>query len=463
MNTLRQKYIGDKQFYKTVLRIVLPIAVQTGITNLVNFLDNLMVGQLGTAAISGVAITNQLIFCYNLAIFGGVAGAGIFTAQFYGAQDHEGIRNTIRFKFYVALAAFSAALVLFLTCSDSLLNLFLNDTDTASINATLAEGKGYLNIMIFGLLPFAFMQTLTSSLRECRETVLPMKSGILAVLVNLCLNYVLIFGHFGAPAMGVRGAALATVISRYTEFLFIVIAVRLKRDKFPFFTGLLRTMRIPKNLAWRIIRKGTPLLCNELLWSVGMTMLVQSYSLRGLTVIGAFNISNNVMNLFMLVMMAGGNAISIMVGQLLGAGKEKEAVDTDRKLIVFSILLSIGVGIILFAGAGIFPKLYNTEEEVRQTAAGFLRIMALVMPLDAVMNACYFTLRCGGKTIITFVFDSLFVIVVMLPIASLLVRLTDMSILLIYLIVQLTVAFKVVLGLILVKKGVWINNLTKES
>ena len=192
-------------------------------------------------------------------------------------------------------------------------------------------------------------------------------------------------------------------------------------------------------------------------------MLVQSYSLRGLTVIGAFNISNNVMNLFMLVMMAGGNAISIMVGQLLGAGKEKEAVDTDRKLIVFSILLSIGVGIILFAGAGIFPKLYNTEEEVRQTAAGFLRIMALVMPLDAVMNACYFTLRCGGKTIITFVFDSLFVIVVMLPIASLLVRLTDMSILLIYLIVQLTVAFKVVLGLILVKKGVWINNLTKES
>ena len=213
-----RKFIGDKKFYLMVLSIAVPIMIQNGITNFVSLLDNIMIGRIGTEQMSGAAIVNQLIFVYNLCIFGGVSGAGIFTAQYFGQKDHEGVRQTLRYKLWMAVILTALTIVLFLTAGDSLISMYLKgDGGAKEIQDTLAYGRQYLLIMLLGLPPFMMVQVYASTLRECGETVLPMKAGIVAVLINLAFNYLLIYGKFGFPEMGVRGAAVATVLSRYVE------------------------------------------------------------------------------------------------------------------------------------------------------------------------------------------------------------------------------------------------------
>lgn len=457
------KFIGDKAFYRMVLAIAVPIMVQNGITNFVGLLDNIMIGRIGTEPMSGVAIVNQLIFVYNLCLFGGVSGAGIFTAQYFGQKNHEGIRQTVRFKLWIVAVITLLTTTLFLTSGTALIRLYLQGEGTAeSIAATLRYGQQYLLIMLFGLPPFMMVQVYSSTLRECGQTVLPMKAGIVAVIVNLILNYILIYGKFGAPAMGVQGAALATVISRYTEAGIVLSHTHRHREQNPFARGLYSTMKVPAALARKILVKGTPLLFNEALWAAGIAMLTQCYSVRGLNVIAAQNISNTINNVFNIVFIALGDSVAIVVGQLLGAGRMKEARDTDNKMIAFSVFCCTGVALVMLLLARFFPMMYNTEEDVRQLAAYFIMITAVFMPQNAFLHASYFTLRSGGKTIITFLFDSVFVWCVSVTIAFTLSRFTTLPVLAVFTLVQAGDLIKCVIGFILVKKGVWLQNIVEE-
>lgn len=461
---MRKKLIGDKAFYRMVLAVAVPIMVQNGITNFVGLLDNIMVGRVGTEQMSGIAIVNQLLMVFNLAIFGAISGAGIFGAQFFGCKDHKGVRHTFRFKLYICLGILVIALVLFGALGEQLILLYLHgEGQEESLNAALQYGRQYLAVMMVGLLPFGVEQIYTSTLRECGETVLPMKAGIVAVLVNLALNYLLIFGSLGFPRMGVVGAAIATVISRYVQAAIVVIWTHRHTQTMPFIVGAYRSLRIPSHLVGNIVIKGTPLMVNEVLWSAGMAMLMQCYSIRGLAAVAALNISGTISNVFNVVFIAMGSAISIIVGQLLGAGKMEEARDTDTKLIAFSVGSCLLIGTILVLSAPLFPMMYNTSREVKTLAASFIRIAALCMPLAAFMHASYFTLRSGGKTMITFFFDSVFLWCVNIPAAYLLSRYTGLNIVPLYLCCQLIDIIKCVIGFILVKKGVWIHNIVSRE
>lgn len=456
------KFIGDKAFYRMVLAIAVPIMVQNGITNFVGLLDNIMIGRIGTEPMSGVAIVNQLIFVYNLCLFGGVSGAGIFTAQYFGQKNHEGIRQTVRFKLWIVTVITLLTTTLFLASGTTLIQLYLQGEGTAeSIAATLHYGQQYLLIMLFGLPPFMMVQVYSSTLRECGQTVLPMKAGIVAVIVNLILNYILIYGKFGAPALGVQGAALATVISRYTEAGIVLFHTHRHKERNPFTQGLYSTMKVPASLARKILVKGTPLLFNEALWAAGIAMLTQCYSVRGLNVIAAQNISNTINNVFNIVFIALGDSVAIVVGQLLGAGKMKEARDTDNKMIAFSVFCCTIVALLMLVLARFFPMMYNTEEDVRRLATYFIMITAVFMPQNAFLHASYFTLRSGGKTIITFLFDSVFVWCVSVTIAFTLSRFTTLPVLAVFTFVQAGDLIKCVIGFILVKKGVWLQNIVE--
>lgn len=453
-------YIGDRAFYRRLFAVMVPILIQQLITSFVSLLDNVMVGQVGTEPMSGVAIVNQLLFVYNLCIFGGLAGAGIFTAQFYGKGDWKGLQDTVRTKLWFALLAVAACLTVFLLFGEKLISLFLHQGDEElDLEATLGFAKDYLAVMLIQTVPFALMQVYSSTLRETGETVLPMRAGIAAVLVNLVFNYILIFGKLGAPALGVVGAAIATVLSRFVELTIILVWTHRHRETVPFVEGLYRTMKVPGKLLRQILLLGSPLLLNELLWSGGMTVLNQCYSLRGLEVVSAFNISSTVGNLFFCAFIAMGNAISIMIGQLLGAGELERAVDEDRKLIAFSLALSVAIGLVMAVAAPLVPQVYNTTDTVKELAVKLLLVYAAMMPLFSYTNSCYFTLRSGGKTVITFVFDSLFVWVVSIPVAFVLSRYTGMNIVPMYLIVELLNVIKCVIGFILVRNRSWVVNL----
>ena len=455
-----RKYIGDKAFYKMVLMIVIPVIIQNGITNFVNLLDNIMVGQVGTEQMSGVAIVNQFMNVFNICIFGGVSSAGIFTAQYYGQGSQEGVRNTFRFKFMVCILMTVAAVVLFLTSGESLITLYLHEgAESGDIVKTLEYGKKYLAVIIFGILPYAISQTYASTLRETGETVLPMKAGIIAVLVTLVGNYLLIFGKFGAPALGAVGAAIATDIARVVECLILIFWTYGHRRDHPFIEGAYRTLKIPGDLTANIVKKGIPIMLNEIAWSTGQAFLLQCYSVRGLSVVAALNISSTVSNLFNVVFLSTGGAIAIIVGQLLGAGKMEEARDTDRKLLFFTVSTCLVCGSLLAAISPFFPLIYNTSGEVQSYAARFILIAAGCMPLYAFMHGCYFTLRSGGKTWITVLFDSVYVWAVDIPLAYVLAHFTGLPIVLVYLSCQLIETLKCILGYILVKKGIWLQNI----
>ncbi len=461
---MTNKYFGDKTFYKTVLVVAIPLIIQQLITSFVNMLDNIMVGQTGTLAMSGVSVSNQIITVFNLAIFGSVSAASIFGAQFAGKKDTDGVRYCLRFKLIVEVVIALLFMSVFTFFGDKLIGLFMHpeQDDASDIAQTMEYALSYMHWMTLGFIPFALSQSISSSMRESGETRLPMIASVTAVFVNFVGNCILIFGLLGFPALGPTGAAIATVISRFAELVVICIFVLLNRERFPFYTGLLKGFSIPLSLVKEISIKGLPLVVNELLWSIGTAMITQCYSTRGIDALAAYNISSTITNLFFVSNIAMGDSISILVGHHLGAGEIEEAVDMDRKMIVFTVMIAICFGLSLVVLAPLFPNLYQTSESVKEVATMMLRFGGLTMWISAIYNASYFTLRCGGKTILTFLFDSVGTICVSFTVAYLLAHFTQLPIQFMYLTVVIVDIYKVILGLFLVNKRIWVNNLVGE-
>lgn len=462
-NDMKERYLGDRAFYRRVMGVAVPIMIQNGISNFVSLLDNIMVGQVGNGPMSGVSIVNGLLFVFNLCIFGACSGAGIFTAQFHGSGDQEGVRHTFRYKLLACLVLGLAGIGVFLVGGEALIGLYLQgEGDPLQAGQTLAYGLEYLHVMLIGLLPFALCNAYASTLRETGQTLVPMVGGICAVFVNLGLNYVLIFGHFGAPALGVQGAAIATVISRFVELAVVAGWTHLHGHEVPFIRGAFASLRIPGRLMADILRKGMPLLMNEFLWASGMAVMNQCYSTCGLDVVPAMNISSTLYNLGSVVYLSMGNAVGILMGQLLGSGASRDHVlEQDRKLIALSVMSGVVFGGLMAAVSAAFPMLYNTTEQVRELAAMLILVSAVMMPFNSYTNAAYFTLRSGGQTVVTFLFDSCFVWLVCVPLGFCLSRFTSVSILPLYILCQGTDLIKCILGHVMIQRGAWIRDLTK--
>lgn len=458
-----KKFIGDKRFYRMVLTLVVPIVIQQGITNLVNLLDNVMVGGLGTESISAVAIVNQILMVFNMTIFGGLSGASIFGAQFFGKGDQDGMRHTFRVKLYFGVLTTLLAVALLVVRGEGFIDLFLRgESDGGDVALTLAEGMRYLKVMLWGLVPFMVVQVYAGTLRETGETVAPMVGSVIAIVLNLVLNYLLIFGHLGCPRMGVTGAAVATVISRYVEMVYILAHTHAHPEKYPFIQRLFSSLYVPGTLVKKIVVTGLPLLLNEVLWSLGMTFINQSYSTRGLSAVAAINITATAWNLFCVIMFAMGNAVAILVGQRLGAGDKEGARDVDRKLIFLTVAAHVVMGLLLIACSGLIPLLYNVEPGVRQLTQRLLMVAGASLPIHAFIHVTYFTIRSGGKTVITFLFDCVYTWVVPVTLAYCLCHLTSLPIVGVYFCVQFIDIIKVVIGALMLRSDFWANNVVDE-
>ena len=463
-NAFLKRYVGSRDFYRHALAISVPMMIQNGITNLVSLLDNIMVGSVGTEAMSGVSIVNQFLFVFYLLIFGAVSAAGIFSAQYHGMGDIAGVRHTFRFKMLISVAAAVLAAVFFAVFSGTLINSFLHDSSSeGNLLLTLDFGKKYLAIMLVSLVPYSISQVYASTMRETGDTKLPMIASTIAVLINLVLNGLLIFGLFGFPALGVVGAAIATVISRFAELLILLLNAHKKQDKYPFVIGAYKTFKIPKELSRQIVMSGMPIMANELLWAAAVTARNGCYATRGLDVVAALNIAVTIGNIFNVIYMAIGSSIAIMVGNTLGAGDIEGAKDSARKLLVFSVSTSVVMALILTAVSPLFPALYNTSENVKHIATYLIDIIALIMPLQAFAHSSYFTMRSGGKVIVTILFDSVFMWVIAYPIAFSLSNFTDMSIHTLFLLCQSAELIKVIFGAILLKKVDWAKQVVKKT
>ena len=458
--TLRECLIGPKGFYRRVAVIVLPIIVQNTLSNVVSLLDNVMVGQVGTLPMSAVAIVNQLLFVFYLCIFGSTAGAGIYGAQFYGQGNLDGVRQTFRIKLVIGAVLTGVALALFLAAGQPMiLSYIAAGTAPTDAAATLGFARQYLRVMLPGLIPFTVTQVYAGTLRESGQTTLPMKASIIAMAVNFVFNALLIFGLLGFPRLGVVGAGLATMLSRFVEMGIVVVGSHRSAERYPYMQGLYRPFVIPKELARQVIPKSLPLLVNEFLWSFGQAVLLQCYSVRGIDVVAAMNICVTCSNLFSTVFLSLGNATAVVVGQELGGSHLTNARRTAWRMIVLSVVSCVFTGGALALCSPLIPHIYNTELAIRLLASECICVYAVCMPLQGFANCSYFILRSGGKTFITFLFDSCFTWVVTVPAAFLLCRYTGLNIVTVYLAVCGLDLIKCLLGFVMVKKGIWVKNI----
>ena len=461
---IMRKYIGDRKFYYHALRLTVPMMVQYAISNFVNLLDNLMIGRLGTNALSGVSIANQLLFVFNLMIFGAIAGVGIFTAQYHGMKDEEGVRDTFRFKLVMNLILTVIATVLFVMFGSALISTFLQgEGSPADALETLNIGNSYLQLMLTGLLPYSVSIAYAGTLRETGETALPMRASMAAVFVNLIGNFILIYGYFGLPALGARGAAIATVISRVVELAILAVHTQKHSDVHTFIRGAYKHLLIRADLAWKFFLKSLPLMCNEILWAGGTTFMNQSYSYRSLNAVAALNIQSTLWNLLGVAFIAMGEGVGIITGQTLGKGDLDKAKSDSLKLITFTVLLGIVFGTVQIALSPFFPRLFNTSQEVKDMACSLLVIMGALMPVIAYAHASYFTIRAGGRVGITILFDSCFTWLVYVPAAYILSRYTNIGIIMLVAIVQSFEIPKALIGGIMVHSGIWARNIVRKD
>ena len=252
--------------YRQALRLAVPMMIQNGITNAVSLVDNLMVGSLGTESMTAVSISGNLLFVFSLAVFGGLSGPGIYGVQYYGQKNEDGVRDVFRLKWLIMLTIALAGISTFLFFGRDLLLLYLRG-ETAGIDAglTLSLASEYLSVMLIGLMPFGITQIYAGSLRETGESVKPMIAGLGSVTTDVVFNYLLIYDKLGFPALGVRGAAIATVISRFIELSIIVMWAHLAADRHTFLRGVYRKMTVPWLWAKKVILKGLPIFLNEFL------------------------------------------------------------------------------------------------------------------------------------------------------------------------------------------------------
>ncbi len=445
-------HVADKAFYKHAIVIMAPIMLQQLISTVVNLVDNLQVGQLGSQSIAGVGIANQFYFIYTLMLFGIAGGGGLYVAQFWGAKDKDGMKQSYRFMLICSFVVSIFFMLLAYFGAYKIIGFFTKDA------GTITEGVAYIRVALFTYLPMAFSIATAGSFRSIGQSKVAVLPSIVAVFVNMVFNYILIFGKFGAPALGVRGAAYATIIARVVELIMLYSAMQ--KDTCPFRTSIARIIKVKRVLFKTILIKSIPLIANELLWSTGVTMQFKAYSTRGVVALAALNIMNAVNNMFFVVNSGQATAISVIIGHALGANKLDEARRDSRRLILFGIFISACLLVLHIATGILIPSVYNVTPDVRATARILIAISAVMMPIYLTNAGFFFILRSGGDTKSVMLMDSLFTWFITVPYALMLANFTSLPLIQLFVLAQATEFIKLTIAYSLFRKERWVKNLT---
>lgn len=450
------KYIGDKAFMKTAILVGVPLMLQQLITGSVNLVDNLMVGQLGDAAIGGVAAVNRFYIIAQYGTNGIVAAGSIFIAQYYGARNQDKMKESFRFLINISCAIMLLFFLAALFLPEAILGFFTPDP------VIIQMGVYYIRLVAWSYLPIALTLCLSGAMRAVGETRIPLFVSAIAVFVNTFLNYCLIFGNFGFPELGIRGAAYATVVARIIEVG--ILLYFLKDRNFEFKTKVKEIFQVPITLSKKIMIKAAPLALNEILWSAGMATLFKFYSTRGAEVMSGYSISSTIGDIFFVLFGGMAAASTVLISQPLGANKLEEAKRHGYQLIGFSFILSFIFASLMFISSFYIPYLYNNVSmDALKIAEIMLRIQSVMFAIYVLNTQNYFILRAGGDTKSTLIMDSAFMWCINIPIVGVLAYFSPLSAFLLYIAGQSTDIIKLVFGYWLVRKEKWVVNLTHES
>lgn len=445
---------GGRAFVRQLLFIAVPMMLQQLITSMVNLLDNLMVGQLGDYAISGIATVNRFFMIGSFAMLGISTASSIFIAQFYGSENKDAMKQSFRYSIVASLLAFLPFLLAAYLIPQQIIGFFSPDP-------LLQEAAmQYIFVAALTFIPQAISVAAMNAMRAVGESKIPLQISIVTVLTNGLFNYLLIFGSWGFPKWGIMGAAMGTLIARLVELILVMIVM--KRSHFDFATSLLDLFKIPKRLILAISKKSFPLMVNEIGFSLGLALLYKFYGTRGAEVQAAMSIAGTTADLFFVLFGGMAAATTVFVSQPLGRNNAKEAKTNAYRILRFSIVLALVFGVIMFALSWVTPNLYVVSPAIQETAAKFIRIQALFLWIYMINSECYFILRAGGDMRRTLILDSGFMVFINLPVVAAIAYLTDLPAVYVYMAGQATDLIKIIFSIVLVRKGTWLQNLAGQ-
>ncbi|MCL6590179.1 MAG: MATE family efflux transporter [Firmicutes bacterium] len=452
---MNRNFFGDKEFYRTFLRLAVPVTLQYFMASSLNLLDNIMVGQLGAVELAAVGLANQVYFLLLLFLLGISGGASIFAAQFWGKKDIQSIRQVLGFS---TIVSGSAAFFFFIICiinAPAILRIFSTDP------AVIELGSQFLQITSVTYVLMAVTACFAAVLRSIGEVKLPMRVNGMALLFNTVLNYLLIFGNFGFPRLGVIGSGIATVVARSLEItILLTLAYRRKYSIAP---KLPEMWSIPADLAKRFIRTTGTVVVKDVIWALGMVIYMAVYARMGTGVVAALNITNTMRQLIFVLFNGIASACMVMVGNQIGAGNELKAFQYARRFLGITIGVAVVVGTITISGSGFILRPYHISPAVSRDAKGLLVVFAAYLPMIVFnMVAIVGVLRSGGDTMFCLLLDLVAVYLIGMPLAFLGQRAWNYPVVVVYALVTAQEIFKFALCLQRFYSKRWIHNLVRD-
>jgi len=448
--------LKDKKFLSTMLRLASPIIIQNLIFSSLGLVDGLMIGQLGEDAVAAVGIANQVFFLVSLLFFGITSGTAIFTAQYWGQKDIKRIQSVMGLSLLMSVAGSLIFSLVAILIPVKVLSLYTTDPEV------IAQGSRYLQIVAFSYVLTAITNSYSAVMRSTENVKLPMLISLLALSFNTVLNFCLILGNFGFPALGVSGAAIATVSSRLLETsLLLIIAYHQKLPVAARFKDLLnyRILSLSK-----FFKTTLPVIATEIAWSFGIATYNVVYARIGTESIAAINIAGTLDRLIFVVFIGLGNACAIMIGNKIGAGERDIAIDYGRKYLTFGSIAAAIFGLIMMALANPLLSFYKISPETVQYTYRILIVMALSLPVRSLnLILLIGILRSGGDTRYAFFIDAGVIWGIGVPLALLSGFVFDLPIYWVYSIIMTEEVVKLCLGMYRFFSNKWINMLTSHA
>lgn len=444
------------QFYRKMAALAIPITIQFFLTASLNMVDSLMVGQLGANSIAAVGVANKITIVLILIFQGFASGAGIFAAQYWGRRDKVGISKiSVLTMSIITISSilFTSAVMVFPV---QLIQLFSLDTQVVQL------GASFITILAVSYFFTGVTILLTVILRSMGEVKRPMYISIFAIAFNTLLNYLFIFGNWGFPEMGIEGAAIATVIARTIQCVFMLILI-MQFD----LLGSLKGLQLTEVFDWPTVKNyftiSIPSILNHIFWTLGETSYFWVYARMGTDQLAAVTLIDPLMLLSMALFIGLGDASSVMVGNSIGAKEKDQAYDFAKRFLKITVILSIAVGLAIVSIAPIFVGFYNIPPIAADYAKSILLVYALIVPfrmLNMVNNIG--VLRPGGDTRFVMYLDLLGVWLVGLPLA-LLGAYLQLPIYIVFLLANTQEVARVIFGLRRTVSKKWMNDVISKN
>lgn len=448
-------FTKDRSLYKTLFALAVPISLQNLITFAVNFADNLMIGSLGDDAISGVYVANQLQTVVQMFVAGIEGAILILAAQYWGKRDSSSIRKVVSVGMKFALGVGLLATLSAVLFPEWIIRAFTQEP------GVIREGAAYVQIVGFTYLFFSVSQVMIAAMRSVETAKIGLYISCMALVVNVGLNYVLIFGHLGFPAMGVRGAAIATLISRILEMCVSTGYVFFVDKKLRFTVwDLLHTDR---QLLWDFIRYGLPIIGGQVVWAVNSLANTKILGCYSAGVIAATSITGMLHNLVYVWMNGMSSAVGIITGKTVGAGLYDKMKEYAKTVQVIFLIVGLVSGAAVFLARDGFISLYNASPEAQEYSRQFINVISVTIIGTCYQAACLFGLvKSGGDISFVFKNDTIFVFLVVLP-SSLLAMWLGAPPWVVFACLKCDQIFKCFVALVKINRYNWMKNLTRDA